>query len=314
MFRAVMKILNTIASLMAPALACASASHPPDADRQAILAMAGSHQVRFHFRETASIQPGYAPKPDSYETTATEIIKVVEDTAERITLQHLLVVDGGDSKPHVIKHWAQVWTWQDTHILDYDGEHNDHQWIATSLTPEQAAGTWSQLVTQTDDTPRYESHGKWVHHGGESSWQSAETRRPMPRRDYTKRDDYDYLSVVNRHTLTSDGWIHFQDNRKVVDRDGLPARVLVHEIGINTYTKTETAFTTSAEAWWSEHGEVWNGIRKFWISATESAANQFRYATHHDGKPLGKQLSAIESEKPAHAQIASRLSPYLIIK
>lgn len=314
MFRAVMKILNTLAVLMAPALACASASHPPDADRQAILAMAGSYEIRFHFRETASIQPGYTAKPGSDDTTATEIIKVVDETPGRITLQHLLVVDGDGSEPQVIKHWAQIWTWQDTHILDYQGEHNDHEWAAVTLTPEQAAGTWSQLVTQTDDTPRYESHGKWTHHGGESSWQSAETRRPMPRRDYTKRDDYDYLAVINRHTLTSDGWIHFQDNRKVVDRDGEPPRILVHEIGINTYTRKPTDFTASAEAWWREHGEVWNGIRGFWISATDSATQQFRYATHHDGKSLRKQLAQIETEKPGASEIASRLSPYLITR
>jgi len=312
MFCGVMKILPILTVAVLPSLAYSAVLPPPEADRKAILAMAGSYQIQFYFRETAAIAPGYTVIPGSYDTSATEIIKVVDDTPERITLQHLLVVDTEKDEPQVIKHWAQIWTWQDTRILDYHGEHGDHEWRTVDLTPEQAAGTWSQLVTQTDDTPRYESAGKWIHAHGESYWQSAETRRPLPRRDYTKRDDYDYLTVINRHALTNDGWIHFQDNRKVVDRDGQPPRVLVHEVGINTYTRTTTEFTAAAEEWWTANGETWNGIRRFWLDAAESASAQFRYASQHNGVSLRKQLRALESEQPSAPEIARILRPFVI--
>src|SRR5262245_53838252 len=77
----------------------------PDADRKAILAMAGKFNVHFHFAETLAFQPGYEiTKP--YNEDAHEMVVVAEDTPRRIALQHLLVVNGG----RVVHHWRQIWT------------------------------------------------------------------------------------------------------------------------------------------------------------------------------------------------------------
>lgn len=305
-----MKHLLLLAALALPAFA----GSPPAADRDAILAMAGSHHIHFKFRETAILAESYDTTSEPYDEDATEIIKVVEDTPERITLQHLLVVQPEGEEPMIIKHWAQIWTWKDTEILDYCGEDGIHEWRRTELTPEQAAGTWSQLVTQTDDTPRYESYGQWVHQHGESSWQSVPTRRPLPRREYTKREDYDYMLATNRHTLTAGGWIHFQDNRKVVDREGEPARVIAHEIGLNTYTRTETELTALALEWWDQHGDFWNGVRNFWHDAGESAPALFSYSTYKDGQSLSKLIGSLEKEDAARPVVTEALTPYVVSK
>lgn len=305
-----MKHLLILAALALPAFA----GGPPAADREAILAMAGTHAVHFKFRETAIIPKGYKEHSEPYDESATEIVKVVENTPERITLQHLLVVRPEDQVPAVIKHWAQIWTWQDTGILDYCGEDGIHEWHRTQLTADQAAGTWSQLVTQTDDTPRYESYGKWNHDHGESSWQSAPTRRPLPRREYTKREDYDYLLVTNRHTLTAGGWLHFQDNRKVIDREDEPARVIAHEVGLNTYTRTESDLTPLALQWWKKHGTFWNGVRHFWHDAAESAPARFSYTTFKDGRSLGELLGSLEEQDAAAPVVSQALQPYVVSK
>ena len=34
------------------------------------------------------------------------------------------------------------------------------------------------------------------------------TWRPLPRREYTRRSDYNALDVVNRHTIVRGGWTH----------------------------------------------------------------------------------------------------------
>ena len=184
-------------------ISSAFATSPPDADRNAILAMAGTHKVHFKFRETAILNEDYKHASEPYDEEAIEIVTVVENSPERIALQHLLVVQPENEEPKVIKHWAQIWTWQDTEILDYTGEDGMHEWSVSKLDPTQAEGTWSQLVTQVDDTPRYESYGKWSHTDGESSWESAPTRRPLPRREYTKRDDYDYMLAHTTRGKTS---------------------------------------------------------------------------------------------------------------
>ncbi|MEM9016196.1 MAG: DUF6607 family protein, partial [Verrucomicrobiota bacterium] len=116
---------------------------PPLKDREAILAMAGEFEVLFNFEETVGLQPDYKlTKP--YQEDATELVVVVEDRPERIVLQHILSV-GGD---RIVKHWKQVWTWEDTRIIEYQGH---EKWKVVEYPKEEVAGTWSQQVTQVDD-------------------------------------------------------------------------------------------------------------------------------------------------------------------
>src|SRR3546814_951309 len=49
-----------------------------------------------------------------------------------------------------------------------------------------------------------------------ATWTSDLTARPLPRREYTKRDDYNVLIGINRHTITPNGWTHEQFNTKVL--------------------------------------------------------------------------------------------------
>ena len=284
---------------------------PPEADRRAILAMAGNFKVTFDFKETFPLAPGYKPLSDDYHEEATEVVALVEDTPERITLQHLLVV-GKEGKSRVIKHWAQVWTWQDTRILDYAGSEGTDVWQRHSVSTQAAQGQWSQLVTSVDDTPRYESLGKWVHEFGESSWTSQPTRRPLPRREYEVRDDYDYLIVTNRHTITPTGWVHAQDNRKVVDRGGKKL-VLSHETGLNQYSHTTDPLATKASDWWKENAVVWNSIRNFWIDAGQQSGPQFSFDLKSDGVSLKKKFDELEKSKPAAEAVVQALTPYLSV-
>ncbi len=309
MFPGVMHRTTAIILLASTSFALAS---PPEQDRRAILSMAGTFAVTFDFEETVPIAPNYQPLSKPYHEEAIEVVEVAEDTPGKITLQHLLVVEGKSGKPHVIKHWAQVWTWQDTRILDYAGSNGDDLWKRKALSNEDSSGQWSQLVTSVDDTPRYESLGKWTHDAGESSWTSQPTRRPLPRREYEKRDDYDYLLAVNRHTITANGWVHSQDNRKVVDRDGKKL-VLSFETGLNQYTRAESPIARKASEWWVENKEVWNPIREFWVEAGEDDGDTFSYHTTQGGVGLGRKFSELEKSKAAPDAIVEALTPYLSV-
>jgi hypothetical protein len=281
----------------------------PEADRQAILAMAGNYKVTFDFEETFPVAPDYQSLSKPYHEEAVEVVAVAEDTPDRITLQHLLVV-GDAEKSRVIKHWAQIWTWEDTRLLDYAGSDGVDVWQRHVVPAGQAAGKWSQLVTSVDDTPRYEGHGRWVHEFGESSWTSEPTRRPLPRREYEKRDDYDYLIVTNRHTLTPAGWVHSQDNRKVVDRGGKKF-ILAHETGLNRYTRTDDPLASKASNWWKENATVWNSIRNFWIDAGQQPGPSFSYQTTRSGVGLSRKFDELEKTKPAPEAVIEALAPYL---
>jgi hypothetical protein len=284
---------------------------PPEQDRQAILAMAGKFHVDFDFKETVQMvaEPKHTSPP--YHEEAYEVVVIAEDTPERITLQHLLVV-GKPEKPMVIKHWAQIWTWQDTDLLDYAGSDGDVQWKHLQVSTEQAAGKWSQLVTSIDDSPRYEALGRWSHDAGVSSWTSEPTRRPLPRREEQKnsRDDYDYLLGTNRHTLTPSGWVHFQDSRKVVDRDGRQ-QTLSFESGLNVYRREDSPLAAVALQWWEKNSKVWGEIRNFWSRSAKNAGPVFRYHEKQGEVLLSKKLGELEAAGANQEAVQSALAPYV---
>lgn len=271
-------VVVVLAGLHAPA----EAGSDFERDRKAILSMAGSFKVAFDFRETVGFAPDYKLH-EPHRSTATEWVTVAEDAGNRIVLQHILAV--GD---RAVKHWRQEWAYENEVLFEFKG--ND-RWEPRRLAKQEAAGTWTQRVCQTDDGPRYESFGKWVHAGNLTYWQSAETWRPLPRREHTSRSDYDVLVGRNRHTLTGSGWVHEQDNYKLKTAAG-PDRntVVAREIGINRYERTDDAETTVAQAYWEEHKAFWADVRAVWAERfSENTPLQLRQDV--EGARLSRQLS-----------------------
>jgi hypothetical protein len=229
-----------------------------EADRQAILSMAGEYAVTFDFAEILAIQPGYElQEPTS--TPAREVVYVIEDEGDFIALQHLLLV-GPEADPLVIKHWRQDWAYEPDRLMAYRGF---SRWEMLDLEADEAAGAWSQTVYQVDDSPRYAGLARWEHATGAATWEPAPSYRPLPRRDATIRDDYDVIDAVNRHTITAWGWTHEQDNSKLVLRDGEP-RELARERGINTYVRTDLTGDASAQAYWTATRDYWADVRQAW--------------------------------------------------
>jgi hypothetical protein len=183
-------------------------------DRRAILAMAGEYRVSFDFIEVADFTGAREAKAP-YQSWGTEKVYVLEDRGDFISLQHLLVTrmvadDGTVTGPFVTKHWRQDWQFEPASQFVYLG-HN--RWQSEPV--ENAAGAWRQSVFQVDDSPRYSGVGRWEHFGNYSTWTGGEGWRPLPRREYSVRDDYQVLIGSNRHTITPTGWVHEQQNNKV---------------------------------------------------------------------------------------------------
>lgn len=227
-------------------------------DRQAILAMAGSYNVTFSFRETVALAPGYEVKEDS-ESLAREVVFVIQDDGDFISLQHILLVSAGPTQVP-IKHWRQDWVYEPAEIFDFVGENTFERRL---VPPEERRGAWAQLVYQVDDSPRYAAVARWTHDNGVSTWESPTTWRPLPRRDETTRDDYDVLVATNRHVITPWGWVHEQDNSKLALRDE-KSRYLVREIGVNTYRHGDNISAEVASSYWTETEEYWSRIRDEW--------------------------------------------------
>lgn len=284
--RAVALTASLVAILPIGFIREANAASPPAEDREAILAMAGEYEVLFNFEEKVALQPDYKLK-DAYQETATEMVIVLKDTPEQIILQHILSVGSGK---RIVKHWKQVWTWEDTRHVEFKGR---EKWVVNEVDPSEVEGGWTQLVTQVDDSPRYESFGKWQHDAGYSRWESGLTARPLPRREHTKRDDYQILEAVNRHTITSHGWVHEQDNvKQVINEAGEPIAYIAVEHGVNYYDKTDAEDFTKAREYWDKTNEFWGTVSRFW-EEVEAKEGEFGITKEIAGESLMSEMFAI---------------------
>jgi len=291
----------------------ASPPHSFERDRQSILAMAGTFNVRFDMRETVPFIADYEPL-DAKTSGGHEVIRVVEDTGRIIKLQHFLVVTGEDDATMVVKHWRQDWTYEPASVLVYAGA---GMWILKPVEADKARHAWSQTVWQTDDSPRYGGVGRWDYDNGVARWTSEETLRPLARRDAIRKPPYDRYLGTNRHALTPKGWVHEQDNAKLGTRDGKSV-TFVHETVVNTYDRFSDFAVSAADEYWAKTRLYWAEVRRLWdeailpgqgIAVPEEAdtgsVTGARLMTYADDIASGKTTTP-DAIKAASSVIASR--------
>ncbi|WP_453977557.1 DUF6607 family protein [Brevundimonas sp. Marseille-Q4549] len=231
-------------------------------DRQSILAQAGQYRVHFDMRENVSFRADYDPLEEKL-SGGSEIVRVVYDKGDRISLQHILVMEH-DGQTIVVKHWRQDWAYQPETVLTYTGP---NQWTLTPVPADQRAGAWSQTVWQTDDSPRYGGVGHWTYDNGLSAWTSNPTWRPLARRDAVRNPVYDRYLGANRHILKPDGWVHIQDNMKMSGRAGGEPIAIVQEDVINTYDRTTGYSPRAGDEYWAKTQGFWAAVRDAWDAA-----------------------------------------------
>lgn len=222
-------------------------------DKASIKSMVGIYKVSFDFAETFAPDTAYKYHK-RYSEWGIEYVFVAEESENKITLQHLLIVN--DSM--IIKHWRQDWLFENKEVYKY---YKDNEWIKETLTAEQAQGTWTQKVYQVDDSPRYESYGTWVHVDGKHYWEGVNDS-PLPRREHTKRSDYNVIRRHSRMEILNDGWVLNQDNEKIVRNNGID-KLLCWEKGIEKFTKGNYD-STPATKWWNKQVNYWADVRKVW--------------------------------------------------
>jgi len=260
-------------------------------DRRAILAMAGTYRVSFDFLELVGYAPGFEPARP-YRSWATEHVYVVEDTAERVSLQHVLIMtivgeDGEEMGPFVTKHWRQDWVFENPAVHSYRGFGT---WARTTRDEPERDGHWSQTVWQVDDSPRYAAWGEWRHTPERSWWTSEETWRPLPRREFSVREDYDALVGTNTHIVLPTGWVQEEHNVKAVL--GGPGEIksrLAREIGIVRYERLQNFDTAPGDSYWDNTAGFWGEVRAYWQRAMEDD-ERIRLKSEVDGQKLFQPL------------------------
>ncbi|MFD2571107.1 DUF6607 family protein [Spirosoma soli] len=272
-------------------------STPKSDDVEAIKKQCGCHDVDFVYAETFAPDKSYSFK-DRYRAKGTEWVFVDEDQPGKIVIQHLLVV--GDSM--VIKHWREDWLFQNPSLLKFD---QNATWKRITLSPAQVKGQWTQKVFEVDDSPRYEGSATWIHADGRHFWEST-VDAPLPRREYTKRSDYNVLRRTNHHEITAEGYIHDQDNDKIV-RSEAGDQLLASEKGLNTYKRTDEAKCKIAKDWWQKNRTYWADVRAVWDEVLASRP-VVALRGQVKGNVLGRELDELSTaaQKGSYNSATSR--------
>lgn len=242
--------------------------------------LCGCFEVEFKYAETFSPDENYKFHDRETISGGTELILPVEITDKKIVMQHLLVVT--DSM--IIKHWREDWTYENPEIWKYKG---DKVWTKEQLPASQVKGKWTQTVWEVSDAPRYQGASDWVTTDGKTFWENT-ADAPLPRREYSVRSDYNVLRRGNRLTLTNDGWVHEQDNQKIIRKDDKD-QLLVEEKGINSYKRVDDSQCAAAKAYWEKNKTYWTKVRQTWDNYVATHAS-VELKTQVNGKVLHDYL------------------------
>ena len=270
-------------------------------DIKSIKDMCGCYDITFKYTETFAPEIDYEQHLD-YTANARELALLIEDEEDKISIQHLLVIND----TMVIKHWRQDWLFENKEIFHYD---KDNNWVFSSLSKEDVKGQWTQKVYQVDDSPRYAGSATWVHFDGKHYWENN-SDSPLPRREYSKRSDYNVMQRGNRQEITSTGWVHEQDNNKIIRNAEKEDVLLTQEKGFNVYTKTALANCESATKWWTENNKFWAKARKSWNKVYKRDGNLSLHKKV-DEQALFMKFYELEKEDSREKTITKVIETYL---
>ena len=154
-----------------------------------------------------------------------------------------------------------------------------------------------------------------------SLWKSNTLKRPLPRREFSVRKDYDFLQSRIRITVIPTGWIQEEDALKVSmnrkENEGTsPPIYLAREAGLSRYELITDFDFAKSDAYWERTSKFWNSVRHIWDGII-SERTSFHLVSEKDGKYLFAQIfSAAEESKDLNeadtrAHIRSIIEQYL---
>ncbi len=245
--------------------------------------LCGCFEVEFKYVETFSPDTAYKYHNREEISAGIELALPIEISDKKISIQHLLIIDDNN----IVKHWREDWVFEPVSLWKYQG---DKIWTKEVLSADLIKGKWLQSVWEVSDAPRYQGASEWIATDGKVFWQNT-TDAPLPRREYTTRNDYNILKRTNRIVLNDDGYIHEQDNQKIIRKDGVD-KLLVAEKGLNTYVRTDDKRCESGKAYWQKNSEYWAKVRTAWVEYVDTHSS-ITLKEKVDGKVLHQYLGEL---------------------
>lgn len=302
------KITGTVIGLMLVVLVQAQSAET----KKYVESLCGCFNVEFKYAETFAPDEEYKFHEREGINGGTELTFPVEVSDNKIVMQHLLIVSEG----MIVKHWREDWTYENPEIWKFTG---NNVWEKERLPESEVKGKWTQSVWEVSDAPRYQGAAEWVTLDGKTFWQNT-TDAPLPRREYSTRNDYNILKRTNRLVLNDKGYVHEQDNEKIIRKDGVD-QLLVEEKGKNTYVRVDDKSCDAGRAYWKKTQPYWTKVRQAWEQYL-AGHNTVALKSSVDDKVLHEHLFALAKEystgklndKNVEASVKSVLEKFWIEK
>ena len=110
-----------------------------------------------------------------------------------------------------------------------------------------------------------------------STWISGDTWRPLPRREWSVREDYHVLLGTNRHSIGPTGWVQEENNLKTVldaTRQIDAAKPYVaREYGVARYERLRDTDFTAADRYYEHTRAFWDQVRDTWSDVFAKQGN-----------------------------------------
>ena len=296
-----MKQLLTVLTLSLGLFSSTAQDIKKEQDIKSIKDMCGCFEVKFKYTETFAPEIDYEKHLD-YTSGALEWAQLIVDKEDKLSIQHLLVI----KDTMVIKHWRQDWLFQNRDVFYYN---KDNKWDFKTLDKEAVEGQWTQKVYQVDDSPRYSGSATWIHADGTHYWENK-TASPLPRREYSKRKDYNVMLRGNRQEITDYGWLHEQDNDKIVRENNATDVLLAQEKGYNTYTKVADEKCKAAQDWWKNNEGFWAKVRSSWDKIYKRKT-PLTLKKSIDKQPLFMHMYTVEEKDGSKKEISALLNKFI---
>ena len=138
-----------------------------------------------------------------------------------------------------------------------------------------------------------------------SNWLSAETWRPLPRREFSVRQDYQVLVGTNRLTITPLGWVQEENNLKLaLNADGAPRAhlpYLAREYGVARYERIRDYDFSAGVRYFERTEPFWAEVRAAWRTLFERMPRFTLRAQVDQGQlfvPFFEQADALADGEP----------------
>jgi hypothetical protein len=252
-------------------------------EKKIVEKLCGCFEVSFKYAETFAPSPDYTFHNREEIAGTAELALPIEVGDKKIIIQHLLIVGNNT----VVKHWREEWIYESPIIWKYKG---DRTWIKETLPLAEVKNKWTQTVWEVADEPRYQGYSQFVNLDGKIVWQNT-ADAPLPRREYSVRNDYNILKRTNRLNITDSGYLHEQDNQKIIRSEGVD-KLLVEEKGLNNYKRIPEKECAAAKDYWEKNGTYWGKVRKIWDEYI-ATHNSISLKNKMDDKMLHEYLMAL---------------------